>query len=78
MSDRDVEQIRVVLAAYDRTNAMALIALSAVHCKIAGTGGEHDSAVAEHTEASASSQAKFMLPSLSASPRCRPKPLSSW
>jgi hypothetical protein len=64
MSDRDVEQIRVVLAAYDRTNAMALIALSAVHCKIAGTGGEHDSAVAERTEASASSQAKLMLPSL--------------
>src|SRR5208337_567333 len=64
LSERDIEQIRAVLAAYDRTNAMALIALSALHCKIAGTGGEHDSAVEEHTEASASSQAKLMLPSL--------------
>jgi hypothetical protein len=64
LSERDVEQIRAVLAAYDRTNAMALIALSAVDCKIAGTGGEHDSVVAERTEASASSQAKLILPSL--------------
>jgi hypothetical protein len=64
LSKQDVEQIRAVLAAYDRTNAMALIALSAVDCKIAGTGGEHDSMVAERTEASASSQAKLILPSL--------------
>jgi hypothetical protein len=64
LSGRDVEQIRAVLAAYDRTNAMALIALSAVECKIAGTGGEHNSAVAERTEAPASSQAKLILPSL--------------
>jgi Halocarboxylic acid dehydrogenase DehI len=64
LSERDIKQIRAVLAAYDRTNAMALIALSAVYCKIAGTGGEHDSAVEEHTEASTSSQAKLMLPSL--------------
>ena len=64
LSKQDVEQIRAVLAAYDRTNAMALIGLSAVDCKIAGTGGEHDSMVAERTEASASSQAKLILPSL--------------
>jgi hypothetical protein len=64
LSERDVEQIRAVLAAYDRTNVMALIALSAVDCKIAGTGGEHDSAVAERTEAPASSQATLALPSL--------------
>jgi hypothetical protein len=64
LSEGDVEQIRAVLAAYDRTNVMALIALSAVECKIAGTGGEHDSAVAERTEAPASSQAKLILPSL--------------
>jgi hypothetical protein len=64
LSERDAEQIRAVLAAYDRTNAMALIALLAVDCKIAGTGGEHDSVVAERTEASASSQAKLILPSL--------------
>jgi len=64
LSERDAEQIRAVLAAYDRTNVMALIALLAVDCKIAGTGGEHDSAVAARTEASASSQAKLMLPSL--------------
>ena len=64
LSERDVEQIRAVLAAYDRTNAMALIALSAVDCKIAVTGSEHDSVVAERTEAPASSQAKLILPSL--------------
>jgi hypothetical protein len=64
LSEGDVEQIRAVLAAYDRTNVMALIALSAVECKIAGTCGEHDSAAAERTEAPASSQAKLILPSL--------------
>jgi hypothetical protein len=64
LSERDVEQIRAVLAAYDRTNAMALTALSAVDCKIASTDGKHDSVVAERTEASASSQAKLILPSL--------------
>jgi hypothetical protein len=64
LSERDVEQIRAVLAAYDRTNAMALTALSAVDCKIASTDGKHDSEVAERTEASASSQAKLILPSL--------------
>ena len=41
LSERDVEQIRAVLAAYDRTNVMALIVLSAVECKIAGKGGEN-------------------------------------
>jgi hypothetical protein len=64
LSERDVEQIRAVLAAYDRTNVMALIVLSAVECKIAGKGGEYDSSVDERTEAPASSQAKLMLPSL--------------
>ena len=64
LGERDVEQIRAVLGAYDRTNAMALIALSAVDFKIAGAGSEYDSPVAERTEAPASSQAKLMLPSL--------------
>jgi Halocarboxylic acid dehydrogenase DehI len=64
LSGRDVEQIRAVLAAYDRTNAMALIALSAVDCKMACTSGEHDSVVGERTETPASSQAKLILPSL--------------
>ena len=64
LSERDVEQIRAVLAAYDRTNVMALIVLSAVECKIAGKGGEYDSSVDERTEAPASSQAKLILPSL--------------
>jgi hypothetical protein len=64
LSERDAEQIRAVLAAYDWTNVMALIALLAVECKIAGTGGEPDSAVGERTEAPASSQAKLILPSL--------------
>jgi hypothetical protein len=64
LSERDVEQIRAVLAAYDRTNAMALIALSAVDCKIAVMGSGHDGVVAERTEAPASSQAKLILPSL--------------
>ena len=65
LSDRDAEQIRAVLAAYDRTNAMALIALSAVDCKIAGTGGESESALVARTEVPASSKAELiMLPSL--------------
>jgi hypothetical protein len=37
LSRHDLEQIRTILSAYNRTNAMALIALSAVRCKIAGT-----------------------------------------
>jgi hypothetical protein len=64
LSERDIEQIREVLAAYDRTNAMALIALSAVDCKIAGTQGEADGAFAGRTEVPASSQAELKLPPL--------------
>src|SRR5258708_40229259 len=41
LTEQDVEQIRAVLAAYDRTNVMALIALAAVECEMAGTGCEH-------------------------------------
>jgi hypothetical protein len=64
LSERDMEQIRVVLAAYDRTNAMALIALSAVDCKIAGTQGEADCAFGERIEVPASLQAELELPPL--------------
>jgi hypothetical protein len=64
LSERDIEQIRVVLAAYDRTNAMALIALSAVDCKIAGTQGEADCAFAGRIEVPASLQAELELPPL--------------
>jgi hypothetical protein len=64
LSERDIEQIRVVLAAYDRTNAMALIALSAVDCKIAGTQGEADCAFAGRIEVPASLQAELKLPPL--------------
>jgi hypothetical protein len=64
LSERDIEQIRVVLAAYDRTNAMALIALSAVDCKIAGTQGEADCAFGGRIEVPASLQAELELPPL--------------
>jgi hypothetical protein len=64
LSERDIEQIRVVLAAYDRTNAMALIALSAVDCKIAGTQGEADCAFGGRIEVPASLQAELKLPPL--------------
>jgi hypothetical protein len=48
LSGHDLDQIRAILAAYDRTNAMALIALSAVGCKIAGVSG--DAAIASGSE----------------------------
>jgi hypothetical protein len=64
LTEGDLEQIRAVLAAYDRTNAMALIALSAVNCKIAGTPGEANSAIVGRTEVLASSQAELKLPPL--------------
>src|SRR5258706_6520302 len=62
LSVRDIEQIREVLAAYDRTNAIALIALSAVDCKIAGTQSEADGAFARRTQVPASSQADVKMP----------------
>ncbi len=64
LSEGDLEQIRTVLAAYDRTNAMALIALSAVDCKITGITGEAEGAVAPGTELVATSLAELRLPSL--------------
>jgi hypothetical protein len=36
LSRHDLEQIQAILSTYNRTNAMALIALSAVRCKMAG------------------------------------------
>ncbi len=54
LSERDLEQIRAVPEAYDRTNAMALIALSAVDGKIAGIPGAADPVVVERTDAQAS------------------------
>lgn len=64
LSERDLEQIRAVLAAYHRTNAMALIALSAVDGKLAGIPGAADRVVVERTDMPASSPPDLQLPAL--------------
>jgi hypothetical protein len=57
LSGHDLDQIRAILAAYDRTNAMALIALSAVGCKIAGVSGDAAIASGERIAVRAGSRA---------------------
>jgi hypothetical protein len=64
LGEHDLDQIRAVLAAYDRTNAMALIALSAVVCKIAGVPGDVDGATAPGGELPFSPPDKLRLPPL--------------
>jgi len=44
LSGADVERIRAALATYDRTNTMALVALSAIHERITDTSGDGDCA----------------------------------
>jgi hypothetical protein len=61
---RDLEQIRSILAAYNRTNALALIALSAAIGKITGARTESDSAVAQYNAMPASSRTELQLPPL--------------
>jgi hypothetical protein len=61
---RDLEQIRSILAAYDRTNALALIALSAVIGKITGAQTEAERTLATHNAKPLSSQTELELPPL--------------
>ena len=74
LSERDLEQIRAVLAAYDRTNAMALIALSAVGGKLAAFRAPP---IAWSSSAPTCRLHRHPISSClrcSASRRCRPKP----
>lgn len=64
LSEEDLTQIRAVVAAYDRTNAMALIALLAVDCKLAGIPGDPVSTTAPCSRSPAPSARELRLPSL--------------
>jgi hypothetical protein len=66
LGEHDLNQIRTILAAYDRTNAMALIALSAVGCKIAGmpVDGDGDGAIASGSELPLAPPPELRLPPL--------------
>jgi hypothetical protein len=64
ISDRDVGQIRNVLEAYDRTNAMALIALSAVLSRLHGAHGDATSEFGASGMLAPEPQVAVPLPSL--------------
>jgi Halocarboxylic acid dehydrogenase DehI len=64
LGEHDLDQIRTILAAYDRTNAMALIALSAVGCKIAGMPVDGDGAIASESELPFAPPPELRLPPL--------------
>jgi hypothetical protein len=64
LGEHDLNQIRTILAAYDRTNAMALIALSAVGCKIAGMLVDGDGAIASGSELPFAPPPELRLPPL--------------
>jgi hypothetical protein len=66
LGEHDLNQIRTILAAYDRTNAMALIALSAVGCKIAGmpVDGDGAGAIASGSELPFAPPPELRLPPL--------------
>jgi Halocarboxylic acid dehydrogenase DehI len=64
LGEHDLNQIRTILAAYDRTNAMALIALSAVDCKIAGMPVDGDGASASGSELPFAPPPELRLPPL--------------
>jgi hypothetical protein len=64
LGEHDLNQIRTILAAYDRTNAMALIALSAVGCKIAGMPVDGDGAIASGSELPFAPPPELRLPPL--------------
>src|ERR1700751_5947292 len=64
LGEHDLNQIRTILAAYDRTNAMALIALSAVDCKIAGMPVDGDGASASGSELPSAPPPELRLPPL--------------
>jgi Halocarboxylic acid dehydrogenase DehI len=64
LGEHDLNQIRTILAAYDRTNAMALIALSAVGCRIAGMPVDGDGAIASGSELPFAPPPELRLPPL--------------
>jgi hypothetical protein len=64
LNKQDLEQIRAILAAYNRTNAMALIALSAARRKIAGIVGEAPGVVARDAPSPVEFQPRIQLPVL--------------
>jgi hypothetical protein len=64
LGEHDLNQIRTILAAYHRTNAMALIALSAVGCKIAGMPVDGDGAIASGSELPFAPPPELRLPPL--------------
>lgn len=64
LGEHDLNQIRTILAAYDRTNAMALIALSAVGCKIAGMPVDGDGAIVAGSELPFAPPPELRLPPL--------------
>jgi hypothetical protein len=64
LGEHDLDQIRTILAAYDRTNAMALIALSAVGCKIAGMPVDGDGAIVSGSELPFAPPPELRLPPL--------------
>jgi hypothetical protein len=60
----DLASIRNILAAYDRTNAMALIALSALLCRLDGVPAESGQAALGTPEQSAAPPSAISLPPL--------------
>jgi hypothetical protein len=64
LGEHDLNQIRTILAAYDRTNAMALIALSAVGCKIADMPVDGDGGIASGSELPFAPPPELRLPPL--------------
>ena len=64
LSKADLDQIRAVLAAYDRTNAMALVALSAVELRITEPLENHGDAGAAFTSLPTPTQLEIQLPAL--------------
>jgi Halocarboxylic acid dehydrogenase DehI len=64
LGEHDLDQIRAILAAYDRTNAMALIALSAVGCRIAGMPVDGDGAIGSGSELPFAPPLELRLPPL--------------
>jgi hypothetical protein len=64
LSDPDVERIRAVLATNDRTNTMALVALSAIQARITDISGSCDRAAPAPAESPPAWQDDGRLPAL--------------
>ena len=64
LGDDDLASIGNILAAYDRTNAMALVALSALLCRLCGPPSETGQAAIDTPEPSAALPSAIPLPPL--------------